>query len=187
MVAVFPDIYQCHGNNVGPMGTLRRGNGAVTGGVPFMVDTFSDAITCDTGDRTHALTSEGADASEDGTGRGTPIVNTPFAFHENSRAEVRVTDIAGNLTTGGGKPGQGYPAIHDGIGVRRLTPRECERLQGFDDDWTATGINEKGIEIPISDAQRYRQLGNSLAIPVFEDIAYRLVEVDRISTNILDR
>ena len=136
-----PDVYQCHGSNVGPMGALRRGNGAVTGGVPFIAD-------------------------------------TPFAFHENSRAELRVTDIAGNLSTGGGKPGQGYPAIHDGIGVRRLTPKECERLQGFPDDWNATGINDKGAEVPISDAQRYRQLGNSIAIPIFEDIAHRLVDAD---------
>lgn len=102
------------------------------------------AITCVTGDRTHALTSEGADASEDGTGRGTPIVNTPL----------------------------------EGIGVRRLAPIETERLQGFPDDWTETGVNENDVEVPISDAQRYRQMGNSLAIPVFEDIAHRLVDAD---------
>jgi DNA (cytosine-5)-methyltransferase 1 len=112
------------------------------------------------------LTAEGADASEDGTGRGTPIV----AFHQNSRDEVRVTDIAGCLSTGGGKPGQGYPAIFDGdIGVRRLSPLECERLQGYPDGYTDGQ----------SDAQRYRQLGNSVAIPVVSWIAERLMEVDR--------
>ena len=45
--------------------------------------------------------------------------------------------------------------------VRRLTPRECERLQGFPDDWTAGQ----------SDSTRYRQLGNAVAVPVAEWIA----------------
>ena len=54
-------------------------------------------------------------------------------------------------------------------GVRRLTPKECERLQGFPDDWT-TGQ---------PDAARYRQMGNAVAVPVVEWIIRRLVEVDR--------
>jgi site-specific DNA-cytosine methylase len=52
------------------------------------------------------------------------------AFMENQRSELRVSETA-NLTVGGGKPGQGYPAALQGSAVRRLTPRECERLQGF--------------------------------------------------------
>lgn len=54
-------------------------------------------------------------------------------------------------------------------GTRRITPRECERLQGFPDDWT----NGQ------SDSARYRQLGNAVAVPVVEWILRRLVEVDR--------
>lgn len=54
-------------------------------------------------------------------------------------------------------------------GVRRLTPRECERLQGFPDDWTAGQ----------ADSSRYRQMGNAVAVPVVEWIINRLVEVDR--------
>lgn len=46
--------------------------------------------------------------------------------------------------------------------VRRLTPRECERLQGFPDDYTNVAFNGK----PASDANRYRALGNSMAVPV---------------------
>lgn len=46
--------------------------------------------------------------------------------------------------------------------VRRLTPRECERLQGFPDDYTNIAFNGK----PASDANRYRALGNSMAAPV---------------------
>lgn len=122
-------------------------------------------IVCTTGSVTHTLTAEGADASEDGTGRGTPIVT---AFHENSRGELGLTDIAGNLSTGGGKPGQGYPAIMDEYGVRRLTPLECGRLQGYPDGHAAGQ----------SDAQQYRQMDNSVAIPVVEWVSGRLVDAD---------
>jgi len=48
------------------------------------------------------------------------------------------------------------------MAVRRLTPRECERLQGFPDDWTA--VEHRGK--PASDGPRYRALGNSMAVPV---------------------
>lgn len=50
--------------------------------------------------------------------------------------------------------------------VRRLTPLECERLQGFPDNWTATPGN--------SDTQRYRQMGNAVAVPVVEWIMRRV-------------
>jgi hypothetical protein len=65
------------------------------------------------------------------------------AFHENQRAEVTTSDTAGSLKIGGGKPGQGYPAIQTGMQVRRLTPRECERLQGFPDDYHADPLSRQ--------------------------------------------
>ena len=77
---------------------------------------------------THTLTADGADASEDGTGRGTPI-------------------------------------IAEDTQVRRLTPLECERLQGFPDAWTEGQ----------SDSPRYRQMGNAVAVPVFEWVARRVI------------
>jgi DNA (cytosine-5)-methyltransferase 1 len=49
--------------------------------------------------------------------------------------------------------------------VRRLTPKECERLQGFPDDWTADQ----------ADSNRYKQCGNAVAVPVVEWIIKRLV------------
>lgn len=51
-----------------------------------------------------------------------------------------------------------------GVTVRRLTPTECERLQGFPDGWTAYGHDGKKI----SDSARYRALGNSVALPCVE-------------------
>jgi DNA (cytosine-5)-methyltransferase 1 len=83
-----------------------------------------------------------------------------LAVAENQRGELRRTDIAPSLTTQGGKPGQGYPAAIDGWIVRKLTPLECERLQGFPDNWTAL----EGA----ADSARYKALGNSVAVPVVE-------------------
>lgn len=54
------------------------------------------------------------------------------------------------------------PAITTGLQVRRLTPRECERLQGFPDDYTLVPVKRK----PAKDGPRYKALGNSMAVPV---------------------
>lgn len=60
------------------------------------------------------------------------------------------------------------------LGVRRLTPRECERLQGFPDDWTAWGADG-----PQSDSARYRQLGNAVAVPCAQWIGQRILAPPR--------
>lgn len=56
--------------------------------------------------------------------------------------------------------------IGEGMTIRRLTPVECERLQGFEDGHTALGSDGKTI----SDTQRYKTLGNAVTVPVIEDI-----------------
>jgi DNA (cytosine-5)-methyltransferase 1 len=61
------------------------------------------------------------------------------------------------------------PAIA-GQGVRRLTPRECERLQGFPDDYTLVPFRGK----PAKDGPRYKALGNSMAVPVMRWIGERI-------------
>lgn len=62
--------------------------------------------------------------------------------------------------------------------VRRLTPLECERLQGFPDNWTASQ----------SDSQRYKQMGNAVAVPVVQWIIDRLVDVEgRLNANVKSR
>ena len=60
--------------------------------------------------------------------------------------------------------------------VRRLTPLECERLQGFPDGWTDIGdyINSKGKKCKTSDAVRYKALGNSIALPSWRWIVKRI-------------
>lgn len=190
----------------------------------------------------HTLRAEGFDASEDGTGRGTPLV--PIAFAQNQREEVRVLEVAGALAAepgmkqqtyiafdckasgrngfgvgdvsptlramghkdshsnaGGqvavaiqeracsenlsnGPQGKGYQedcaytlearhhvqSVQHAMQVRRLTPRECERLQGFPDDYTLIPYRGK----PAADGPRYKALGNSMAVPVMRWIGRRI-------------
>ncbi len=129
---------------------------------------------CVTGDVTHTLKAEGFDASEDGTGRGQPIV---AAFAENSRSELRYEDgdgqITGTVSTGGGKPGQGAPSVQVGAAVRRLTPTECERLQGFSDSYTLIPWRGKPAD-ECPDGPRYKAIGNSKAVPVVRWIGRRI-------------
>ena len=193
---------------------------------------------------THARTAEGHDPSEDGTGRGTPLVPFSlavaggFSTGEDVAQTIRAakgqpgtvavpldlrnalradgsagsgtpgtgvgeeSDPAGTLSTNArqaaaipialrgrgegnaiesGEPGDpaftvrtpgggsSYPMVA-AAAVRRLTPLECERLQGFPDSWTTTSNG-----VPQADSARYRQLGNAVAVPVVEWIARRTV------------
>jgi DNA (cytosine-5)-methyltransferase 1 len=58
--------------------------------------------------------------------------------------------------------------------IRKLTTKECERLQGFPDDWTKHGIDEKGNQVEMSDTQRYKMCGNALTVNVAREIIQRL-------------
>ncbi|EHK0699991.1 Dam family site-specific DNA-(adenine-N6)-methyltransferase [Salmonella enterica] len=126
---------------------------------------------------------------------------TAIAFAENNRGEVRLQagdgQLSGPLSAGGGKPGQGYPAIVSGMAVRRLTPLECERLQGFPDFHTLIPMNKRNklIEDELAylrahfpdmpedearrmaaDGPRYKAIGNSMAVPVMRWIGERLLK-----------
>lgn len=66
--------------------------------------------------------------------------------------------------------------VFDGFKVRRLTPKECERLQGFPDYWTDRGIkNEARDSVQISDNQRYKMCGNAVTVDVIREIVKRLI------------
>ena len=164
----------------------------------------------------HALRGEGFDASEDGTGRGTPLV--PVAIQERAVSEnpdagpqgagfrddgaaytlearhhVQAVafsskdyggdaeiDLSPTLRAGthdGSHANAGVPpAIATPWAVRRLTPRECERLQGFPDNYTLVPNGRGGMA---ADGPRYKQLGNSWAINCVDWIAERITEVDQ--------
>lgn len=200
----------------------------------------------------HSLRGEGFDASEDGTGRGTPLV--PVAFALRGREGGAMPEIEGNgdsvgalrsasggssrdyvafdttqitSTANGSNPkagdpchplaagahppaiafdckasgrngfgvgeiagtqramghsgshtnGGGHQAALTGSGVRRLTPRECERLQGFEDDYTLIPYRGK----PAADGPRYKALGNSMAEPCMRWIGERISLVEALT------
>jgi DNA (cytosine-5)-methyltransferase 1 len=110
-----------------------------------------------------------------GTG-AVPAISTvePIAFDWQSDGSDRVRGNISTLRTSSlGTTNR--DAIADAVAVRRLTPVECERLQGFPDGWTATSWGK-----PQSDSARYRELGNSVAVPVFTWVGRRLVAVDSL-------
>ena len=178
----------------------------------------------------HSLRGEGFDASEDGTGRGTPLVavdlrngvvdEMAMSLQSGGIGEARgmcinaiphvlpfdTTQITSAANRSKPKPGdpchtlaggsdapaiafnarqdpdswsertgpldtnRGTQAVNVRSGVRRLTPRECERLQGFPDDYTNVPHRNK----PAADGPRYKALGNSWAVPCVRWIARRI-------------
>jgi DNA (cytosine-5)-methyltransferase 1 len=124
---------------------------------------------------THALTAEGADASKDGTGRGTPLVPVFAPLTAGTAAGAGVNAAGRRLE-------DDWNLTAAGQAVRRLTPRECERLQGFPDDWTRwlAGGTEQ------SDSARYRELGNAVAVPVAAWITSRLAAADAAARSAIE-
>ncbi|MCM2472137.1 DNA cytosine methyltransferase [Rhizobium sp. CG5] len=176
----------------------------------------------------HTLKGEGFDASEDSTGRGTPIVPVvAIAIHSDAlgrdgiarsdsldaagasrkrdagagiiedgsvyhlMANTQPHAVAFAHQAGGKQTTLGYsddgtvqtlsahqtPAIAQPWAVRRLTPRECERLQGFPDDFTNVPWNGKA---QASDGPRYKALGNSMAVNVMRWIGTRIDLMERL-------
>jgi DNA (cytosine-5)-methyltransferase 1 len=85
------------------------------------------------------------------------------------------TDIAGTLQRGG-EGGRIDGVMTPQMAVRRLTPRECERLQGFSDDYTLVEYRGKLA----ADGPRYKALGNSMAVPVMRWIGQRIAVIHEI-------
>ena len=102
--------------------------------------------------------------------------------HPNdSRVKIREDNTFQSLTSRMGTGGGNVPMLIENETVaRRLTPTECERLQGYPDGWTDIGdwIDSKGKKHKgESDAPRYKALGNSIALPFWEWMAGRMVEM----------
>lgn len=152
-----------HGSDAGVVApTLRAmnhsGSHANAGG---------QVAVCITGEITHTLKADGFDGSEDGTGRGQPI--------------VACRDVAQTLTSNYGKQvdnsdtALGPNVVANTSAVRRLTPRECERLQGMPDDYTLIPWRGKPAE-ECPDGPRYKAIGNSKAVTVVRWIGQRILQ-----------
>ena len=122
---------------------------------------------------------------------------SPTLTHSNERPIVVYPELAGTLCASGAglsrpagmasetdfcivEAGEAWESL-----VRRLTPVECERLQGFPDGWTDIGdyIDSKGKKKHTADTARYRALGNSIALPPWRWVLKRLCnQYDRCVT-----
>jgi site-specific DNA-cytosine methylase len=70
-------------------------------------------------------------------------------------------------------------AVATNMAIRRLTPKECERLQGFSDDWTKIPYRNKPAD-QCPDGPRYKACGNSMAVPVMRWIGQRIQYVENL-------
>ncbi|EHG2695597.1 Dam family site-specific DNA-(adenine-N6)-methyltransferase, partial [Salmonella enterica] len=114
-------------------------------------------------------------------GQENAIITEPYTMairgrEEGSTVEVRNDGTANALLTpNGDRAGMGVGAVGWGMQVRRLTPVECERLQGFPDNHTLISWRGKdAADCP--DGQRYKAIGNSMAVPVMRWIGERIAE-----------
>ena len=118
---------------------------------------------------------EGLAVSEDHTGplsrSQTPAVAQPVA---TDCYNGQITGgVAATLGTPGSSVNASGPTVMTAMQVRRLTPVECERLQGFPDGYTAIPWrNKPASECP--DGPRYKALGNSMAVPVMRWIGQQI-------------
>jgi DNA (cytosine-5)-methyltransferase 1 len=118
-----------------------------------------------------------------------PVVAEPFTITERGRdgepsLEYRQDGTSNAiLTPSGGRGGMGVRAIANNWAVRRLTPRECERLQGFPDDYTQIPWLKKPAD-QCPDGPRYKALGNSIAVPVLRWIGERIMLCEEVKKDL---
>ena len=158
--------------DIRPVEKLQNGNGWNDDGTAYTVDTHATQGVA----QPIAFSGQMSNPQTDVDMTQTLGAKNPMA--------VATHDVAGTMlsrNTSGGfsnsidHAAAGYMAIQ-AMAVRRLTPVECERLQGFPDRYT--DIQPKGKPTP--DGPRYKALGNSMAVPVMAWIGKRIQEVDAI-------
>jgi len=160
------DMKQHH--NPQPTDTIQittKNCSMVRGNTPLVqgTDLYNGAIT---GDVAATMSTH----SGNGTSSG-PSVMQPIGFEANMSLQQPSTGgVFQTLTR------RTHASVNVNMAVRRLTPRECERLQGFRNDYT--DIMPRGKATP--DGPRYRALGNSMAVPVMAWIGKRIQEVENI-------
>ena len=102
----------------------------------------------------------------------------PHAVYSAS-SHAGYTEGVGTLRAAGGDLGGGSEMLTVSHStVRRLTPLECERLQGYPDEWTDIGewTDSKGKKHQTTDSARYKALGNSIALPPWRFVCRRICE-----------
>lgn len=108
-----------------------------------------------------------------GTGQGMNVQPSVLCIADNNTNASVDTELCGTL-----KCYCSPQMVSKGYGLRRLTPRECERLQGFPDDWTLVQYRGKPAD-ECPDGPRYKAIGNSMAVPVMRWIGERIEAAER--------
>jgi len=135
----------------------------------FTYSGYSNQPAWMTGDRTDCLPASG---HSDGSHQG---VGVAIGFDGFQSCNPKATHQATHEGTGPLIRNRPH-CVATAMSVRRLTPRECERLQGFPDDYTLVTYRSK----PAADGPRYKALGNSMAVPVMRWIGERIASVDSV-------
>jgi DNA (cytosine-5)-methyltransferase 1 len=154
-----------------------------------------------TEDVTPTLRAMGHNGSHPNAGGQLAAVIFESRFARNGRGAPDVVAPPLKAQSGTSGRGDGAPLLASWVAVRRLTPRECERLQGVPDDWTLIpgysiklrpheivemaeylGISIERAELygATPDGPRYKAIGNSMAVPVMRWIGTRIDHVDAV-------
>ena len=109
-------------------------------------------------------------------GTGGNQVNAVMCYQNTGRGWWNESDVGATIRTPCGGDSTKANLVKYGFSVRRLTPLECERLQGFPDGWTYIGewTDSTGKKHKDADSPRYKALGNSIAIPFWQFLARRI-------------
>ena len=156
----------------GPMYTLNA-TGVHGVAQPIAVDTYNQTINEKT---TQTIGSSASDANHVGAVLQPTIIDrAAFNQGENAQYEPRIEEGQ----TMSSLVAKGPHAVQQTMAIRRLTPKECERLQGFPDDWTLIPYRNKPAD-QCPDGPRYKACGNSMAVPVMRWIGQRIKLIDTI-------
>jgi DNA (cytosine-5)-methyltransferase 1 len=151
-------------------GTKWNGNASATNGSLFAQSAVAVAFPLDTQN-----CSPGHNSGGKGFGEQDDPSFTLTKGHSHAVAIGWSEELTAHVDLGATLQRGGQGGRHDGVmtpamQVRRLTPRECERLQGFPDNYTLVPHRGK----PMADGPRYKALGNSWAVPVVRWIGERI-------------
>ena len=118
-------------------------------------------------------------AAKFGTGGGNvPLVNQEHIYENSRRDALRIYEgTSPTLQSFMGTGGCNVPMVQPAMAVRRLTPVECERLQGFQDNWSRISWKGKPAE-ECPDGPRYKACGNSMAVPVMRFIGEAIAQYE---------
>lgn len=105
----------------------------------------------------------------------TAEAHVPAVAFQSSQSGVREVEAHATLDSNNGS--RRHNGVSQGMQVRRLTPQECERLQGLPDNHTLVPYHGK----PMADGPRYRMIGNGFAVPVVRWIGERIRMVEELA------